>query len=176
MSAYVRARPAPGVARHPHDGRPRRRRHGRRDLRRSGTAGATWWRRRPSWRGSASPTRSAELRPARRSVSPVPPDHLVAPTAGCRRERRPVRAVRPRCPGRPLRPFHGGPAVARGARRAPCARTINRPPSSETSTRGVVAVVECDDGPHIRLMAVDPSARRPRSRPCAPAGGRGLGA
>lgn len=26
--------------------------------------------------------------------------------------------------------------------------------------RGVAAVVECDDGPHIRLLAVDPSARR----------------
>jgi GNAT superfamily N-acetyltransferase len=26
--------------------------------------------------------------------------------------------------------------------------------------RGVVAVVECDDGPHVRLLAVDPSARR----------------
>jgi predicted N-acetyltransferase YhbS len=26
--------------------------------------------------------------------------------------------------------------------------------------RGVAAVVECDDGPHLRLLAVDPSARR----------------
>jgi predicted N-acetyltransferase YhbS len=28
--------------------------------------------------------------------------------------------------------------------------------------RGVAAVVECDDGPHLRLLAVDPSARRQR--------------
>jgi len=26
--------------------------------------------------------------------------------------------------------------------------------------RGVAAVVECDDGPHLRLLAVNPSARR----------------
>ena len=62
-----------------------------------------------------------------------------------------------------------------------CARSMADPPSVEELVgalcaddqpaivfgvldTGVVAVVECDDGPHIRLMAVDPSAR-----------GRGLG-
>jgi predicted N-acetyltransferase YhbS len=57
-----------------------------------------------------------------------------------------------------------------------CARSMADPPTPEELTAalcaddqpatvfgvldsGVVALVECDDGPHIRLMAVDPSAR-----------------
>ncbi len=57
-----------------------------------------------------------------------------------------------------------------------CRRSIDAPPSAEEledalfaeeqaatvfaiPERGVVAVVECDDGPHIRLLAVDPSVR-----------------
>ena len=60
MSTYVRARPGPGLARHPYDGRAGRRRDGRRDVRRCGTAGAASWASPPSWPGSASPTRSAD--------------------------------------------------------------------------------------------------------------------
>ena len=58
-----------------------------------------------------------------------------------------------------------------------CERAIAAPPSTEEledalfageqpatvlalPERGVAAVVECDDGPHLRLLAVDPSARR----------------
>ncbi|HWF16459.1 MAG TPA: GNAT family N-acetyltransferase [Acidimicrobiales bacterium] len=58
-----------------------------------------------------------------------------------------------------------------------CDRSLTQPPSVEElegalftddqpavifgdPARGVVAVVECDDGPHIRLLVVDPSARR----------------
>jgi GNAT superfamily N-acetyltransferase len=58
-----------------------------------------------------------------------------------------------------------------------CQRAIAAPPSTQEledalfsgeqpatvfaiPERGVVAVVECDDGPHVRLLAVDPSARR----------------
>ena len=39
MSAYVRARPAPGWLGHPHDGRPGLGRHGRRDLHAVGQRG-----------------------------------------------------------------------------------------------------------------------------------------
>ena len=58
-----------------------------------------------------------------------------------------------------------------------CARSMANPPAPEElegalcaddqpatifgdPATGVVILVECDDGPHIRLMAVDPSARR----------------
>jgi predicted N-acetyltransferase YhbS len=58
-----------------------------------------------------------------------------------------------------------------------CQRAIATPPSKQEledalfageqpatifaiPERGVAAVVECDDGPHVRLLAVDPSARR----------------
>ncbi len=58
-----------------------------------------------------------------------------------------------------------------------CDRSLSQPPSVEEldgalftddqpaaifgdPARGVVAVVECDDGPHIRLLVVEPSARR----------------
>lgn len=58
-----------------------------------------------------------------------------------------------------------------------CRRSIEAPPSAREledalfaaeqpatvfaiPERGVAAVVECDDGPHLRLLAVDPSARR----------------
>jgi GNAT superfamily N-acetyltransferase len=58
-----------------------------------------------------------------------------------------------------------------------CQRSIAAPPSAKEledalfageqpatifaiPERGVVAVVDCDDGPHLRLLAVDPSARR----------------
>ena len=60
MSAYVRARPARRLARHPHDGGPGRRWDGRQDVRACGTAGATWWRSPPSWPGCASPTSPAD--------------------------------------------------------------------------------------------------------------------
>ncbi len=63
-----------------------------------------------------------------------------------------------------------------GALAALCERAVADPPSAEELAgalctedqpavvfgepdRGVVAVVECEDGPHIRLLAVDPSAR-----------------
>lgn len=58
-----------------------------------------------------------------------------------------------------------------------CERSITAPPAAKEledalfapeqpatifviPERGVVALVECDDGPHLRLLAVDPSARR----------------
>ena len=58
-----------------------------------------------------------------------------------------------------------------------CARSIAAPPSTKEledalfaaeqpatvfaiPERGVAAVVECDDGPHLRLLTVDPAARR----------------
>ena len=60
MSTYVRASPGPGLARHPHDGRPRRRRHGRRDLRPLGQP--------RSCRGAVHPAGPAAL-PRRRGLN-----------------------------------------------------------------------------------------------------------
>ena len=60
MSSYVRARPAPGLARDPHDCGPGGRRHGRRDVHLVGQPGVTWWRSRHSWLACAFPTTSPE--------------------------------------------------------------------------------------------------------------------
>ncbi len=42
--------------------------------------------------------------------------------------------------------------------------------------RGVVAVVECEDGPHVRLLVVDKPARGQGDGPRPPRGGGALGA
>ena len=57
-------------------------------------------------------------------------------------------------------PVDGRPALHRRARSARSRRPNSPPSILGDPTTGVVATVACDDGAHIRLLAVDPSAPR----------------